>query len=219
MKNGIGCLIVLLGLVFVVEGRTWTSKKGTVVEADYLSSKDGIVRLQRQDGKIIKISEKQLIDSDRQWINQKEFEDESWPDEGDAIEEDSEVREAEESVFHNDRFVDTVQEDETTTRSTVKPGVIIGVILFGLGFLMHFAGWVVYVVAGFRVNAGWGIALFFVPGISSLLFTILNWEEGKAPFFIQLCFMRRWVCGYGYMNLRNKPVDKIADELLIIASI
>lgn len=58
-------------------------------------------------------------------------------------------------------------------------------ILLGIGFLIMLIGNIMFLVAGFRMHVGWGLALLFLP-FAGLLFLILHWDEAKRPFLIGL---------------------------------
>ena len=54
-----------------------------------------------------------------------------------------------------------------------------------IGLTIFFIGGLGLLIAAFRTNILWGIGIIlFAP--AALIFVILNWNEAKNPFFLQL---------------------------------
>lgn len=54
-----------------------------------------------------------------------------------------------------------------------------------IGLTIFFIGGLGLLIAAFRTNVLWGIGIIlFAP--AALIFVILNWNESKNPFFLQL---------------------------------
>jgi hypothetical protein len=61
----------------------------------------------------------------------------------------------------------------------------LGGVLAVVGFIVAIIGAIMFLVAAFRESVVWGIGcLLFGP--VSLIFLILNWDEAKKPFGIEL---------------------------------
>ena len=56
-----------------------------------------------------------------------------------------------------------------------------GVFLFLVGFLVYAVCGVIILIKAFRVSAGWGLAVMFLP-FAGLIFVINNWKDCKNPF-------------------------------------
>jgi len=56
-------------------------------------------------------------------------------------------------------------------------------VLFSIVSLISFF-WLV--VLGFKRHVGWGLAIFFLSPLSSLIYAIMHWREARAPFLINL---------------------------------
>lgn len=64
---------------------------------------------------------------------------------------------------------------------------VLFLVLFGLGFLLAFAGGIIGVVEAFRVNVTWGLLYLFVP-FAALVFIVKFWQ-------------RKWVRNSFFMSL------------------
>jgi hypothetical protein len=71
---------------------------------------------------------------------------------------------------------------------------IAGTGLFLVGLLVAIAGWIMIVVAAFRVSALWGIGSLLIP-LVALIFVITHWEEGGKGFLTQLAGTAIFVMG------------------------
>jgi hypothetical protein len=61
-------------------------------------------------------------------------------------------------------------------------------ILIAIGSVASFVGFIILVIAAFRVSIGWGLAILFLSGllIPLILFLVKYWPEAKNGFLIQL---------------------------------
>lgn len=67
-----GAMVVLPLCVPVALARTWTDSSGKyTVEAEFVEFKDGTVRLQRADGKFIRIAIEKLSEADREFVRRQ----------------------------------------------------------------------------------------------------------------------------------------------------
>ena len=67
------------------------------------------------------------------------------------------------------------------------PGAMekLATLTLSFGMLVFLLGSFGFIVAAFRENLGWGIAVLFVP-VAHLLFLVLHWRLTKGTFFLQL---------------------------------
>ena len=73
------------------------------------------------------------------------------------------------------------------------------VALFYLGGLITLLGAIWLLVVAFKKSVWWGLGSLLIPFVS-LVFVILNWQDSKKPFLIQvvgvvLCFIGAWKLG------------------------
>lgn len=79
------------------------------------------------------------------------------------------------------------------------------IALFYLGGLIALVGAIWLLVVAFKKSIWWGLGSLFVPFVS-LIFVILNWQDSKKPFLIQvagvvLCLIGAWKVGNaGYLS-------------------
>ena len=62
---------------------------------------------------------------------------------------------------------------------------IAGTGLFLVGIMVAIAGWIMIVVAAFRVSVGWGVGSLLIPLIA-LIFVITHWQDARRGFFTGL---------------------------------
>jgi energy-converting hydrogenase Eha subunit C len=63
---------------------------------------------------------------------------------------------------------------------------ILGIILYAIGGVVLFVGYVWLVVVAFREGgAGWGIGSLLI-GLIGLIFAITHWDVAKRPFLIEV---------------------------------
>lgn len=60
--------IVFASLISTCWSRTWTDRKGRTIEADLISSKEGVVRIKRKDGKLFNLKMEQISDEDQEYV-------------------------------------------------------------------------------------------------------------------------------------------------------
>ncbi len=77
-----------------------------------------------------------------------------------------------------------------------------GVFLFFIGFVVNLVCGVIIIVKAFRVSAGWGLAVIFLP-FAALFFVINHWADTKKVFLVSvgggaLAFM-------GAISIANSP--------------
>lgn len=63
--------------------------------------------------------------------------------------------------------------------------ITIGLAVCALGSLLATVASILFIVAGFTVSVGWGLAVLFLPG-SGLIFLFAHWEDAKKAFKIHL---------------------------------
>jgi len=73
------------------------------------------------------------------------------------------------------------------------------VALFYLGGLITLIGAIWLLVVAFKKSIWWGLGSLLIPFVS-LIFVILNWQDSKKPFLIQvagvvLCLVGGWKLG------------------------
>ena len=83
---------------------------------------------------------------------------------------------------------------------------IVGTGLFLVGIMVALVGWIMIVVAAFRVSAGWGVGSLLIPLIA-LIFVITHWQDARRPFFIQLGGTALWLIGAMVTQAPAKPVE------------
>ena len=83
---------------------------------------------------------------------------------------------------------------------------IAGTGLFLVGIMVAIVGWIMIVIAAFRVSAGWGVGSLLIPLIA-LIFVITHWQDARRPFFIQLGGTALFVIGAMMTQARAKPVE------------
>jgi len=66
----------------------------------------------------------------------------------------------------------------------------LGLLALVVGFVLVIVGHLGTLVAGFRENPVWGLAMLLFP-ISQLIFLILHWGRARKPFFLVL-----WGAGF-----------------------
>ncbi|MFO7535038.1 MAG: hypothetical protein R6X19_05050 [Kiritimatiellia bacterium] len=59
-------------------------------------------------------------------------------------------------------------------------------IIFGLGILASLAANIWLIVRAFCVGVCWGLVVFFLQPIASLVFVIVHWKVAKNPFWVGL---------------------------------
>ncbi len=67
-------------------------------------------------------------------------------------------------------------------------------ILLAIGATASFIGFIILVVAAFRISAGWGLAVLFLSGfvIPLIVFLVKYWEDARTGFLISL---GGWIVG------------------------
>ena len=83
---------------------------------------------------------------------------------------------------------------------------IVGTGLFLVGIMVALAGWIMIVIAAFRVSAGWGVGSLLVPLIA-LIFVITHWQDARRGFFIELGGTALFVIGAVVTQSPAKPVE------------
>lgn len=83
---------------------------------------------------------------------------------------------------------------------------IAGTGLFLVGIMVAIVGWIMIVVAAFRVSAGWGVGSLLVPLIA-LIFVITHWQDARRGFFTQLGGTALFVIGAMITQAHPKPVE------------
>lgn len=61
----------------------------------------------------------------------------------------------------------------------------LGLILLGIGVIVGLVGGIWILMLAFQESIVWGIGCIFVPFVS-LIFVVMNWDEAKKPFLINL---------------------------------
>ena len=62
-----------------------------------------------------------------------------------------------------------------------------GTGLFVVGIMAALVGWIMIVIAAFRVSAGWGVGSLLIPLIA-LIFVVTHWQDSRRGFFTGLDF-------------------------------
>ena len=61
----------------------------------------------------------------------------------------------------------------------------VGMIIWGIGGLVAFIGFIWFLVVAFRQTIWWGLGSLFIP-IVALIFLIMHWGDAAKPFFVWL---------------------------------
>lgn len=61
----------------------------------------------------------------------------------------------------------------------------VGMIIWGIGGIVAFIGFIWFLVVAFRQTFWWGIGSLFIL-IVALVFLIMHWGDAKKPFFVWL---------------------------------
>jgi len=62
---------------------------------------------------------------------------------------------------------------------------ILGTLIIWVGIALWLLGALAFLVAAFRENVLWGLAVFFLP-VAALVFLVLHWPRAKNAFFLEL---------------------------------
>jgi len=62
---------------------------------------------------------------------------------------------------------------------------ILGTLIIWAGIALWLLGAFAFLVAAFRENILWGLAVLFLP-IAALFFLIVHWHRARNPFFLEL---------------------------------
>jgi len=81
-----------------------------------------------------------------------------------------------------------------------------GLFLVILGFVVNSLAGLVILVKAFKVSAGWGLAVMFIP-FAGLFFIIKNWEDTKTPFLVGIGGVVLTLLG-GFMTAATKTDDE-----------
>ena len=79
-----------------------------------------------------------------------------------------------------------------------------GTGLFVVGLLIAIAGWLMVVVAAFRVSAGWGVGSLLIP-LVALIFVITHWQDARRGFLTQVGGMAIFLFGVMITPTPKKP--------------
>lgn len=63
--------------------------------------------------------------------------------------------------------------------------ILIGILFVG-GLILWFVGWIMFIVAGFRQHALWGLGILFCIPFVQLIFLIKYWSEARNAFLLQV---------------------------------
>ena len=83
---------------------------------------------------------------------------------------------------------------------------IVGTGLFMVGLVVALVGWIMIVIAAFRVSAGWGVGSLLIPLIA-LIFVITHWQDARRGFFTQLGGTALFLIGAMVEHAPAKPVE------------
>jgi len=75
-----------------------------------------------------------------------------------------------------------------------------GDILYVIGSIIAFVGFLAFLVAGFRKNFWWGIAMIFIPFIPIFIFMIIEFRKSIMPFVTLATGIIISAIGYGIGN-------------------
>ena len=59
------------------------------------------------------------------------------------------------------------------------------IVVFCIGVLIAFVGWVSFLFAAFRTDILWGFGCLLLSPVS-LVYLVLHWQDAKKPFFLEL---------------------------------
>ena len=59
----------------------------------------------------------------------------------------------------------------------------LGMIIWGIGGIIAFIGWIWFLVVAFRQTIWWGLGSLFIP-IVALVFLIMYWGDTAKPFLM-----------------------------------
>ena len=82
-----------------------------------------------------------------------------------------------------------------------------GTGLFVVGLMVAIAGWIMIVVAAFRVSVGWGVGSLLIPLIA-LIFVITHWQDARRGFFTELGGASIFIFGVLITPSHAKPPEQ-----------
>ena len=87
-----------------------------------------------------------------------------------------------------------------------------GIFLIMVGFAVNAVCGIVIVIKAFKVSAGWGLAVLFLP-FAGLVFVINHWQDTKNPFLGGLAASLLMLLGVGMIAASAKEeATKMAEE-------
>lgn len=66
---------------------------------------------------------------------------------------------------------------------------VIGLVLTVIGCIVMFVGGIWFLIEAFHSGLMWGIGCLFCGGIVGLIWLVTHWQDGKAPFGLQILGM------------------------------
>lgn len=63
---------------------------------------------------------------------------------------------------------------------------MIGSAIFAVGGIIALIGWIMFLVAAFRVSILWFLGCFFFPFPVALIFLIMHWNVAAKPFLVEV---------------------------------
>ena len=82
-----------------------------------------------------------------------------------------------------------------------------GTGLFVVGIMAALVGWIMIVIAAFRVSAGWGVGSLLIPLIA-LIFVVTHWQDSRRGFFTGLGGIAIFIFGSLITPSHAKPPEQ-----------